>query len=157
MSWQHCDARENPQWMFNFPPLYFRLDFCLFDFENTPDLENWSDVSDSHVWPSGMSWADIDIYMSGTEPAGHFDSWLKPQPNGSCFCGVRTNVTYNLDGYEYIDFECLAKGNATTYKIVLGYSDSKHPNATLEQIFKVCPAKDKYFIRHVPTLYQIKN
>lgn len=78
--------------------------------------------------------------MTGNIPSGHFDTWLYPKPNGSCFCGFYTDTQFNLDGYDFMDFECIAEGNATTYTIILGYDDSKHPNATMEQSFKVRPA-----------------
>lgn len=104
-------------------------------------MDDWSELSDNNVWPEGYSSAIFDLYMSYLVPSVHLDTTLVPQPSGACFAGMRTNdLHFNLEGYDFIEFKCNARGNATTYMMILGHGDVTYPNTTFEQSFQVCLA-----------------
>lgn len=118
----------------------FRSDLVLFDFKNREDESNWVEVSDS-MRPDGKLSADFGYYMTALESNAHFDSYLTPKMSGpKCYCGFRTNVNFNLDGYDYLYFKCVARGDADTYRIILGHGNLNHSDTRFMQKFKVCLA-----------------
>lgn len=116
----------------------YRSDLLLVDFENETNLLHWSEESDNMEF-GGISKAYFKLSITPTKQFGYFFSSLKLQPNhDECFCGVHTKTQFNLVGYRCISFKCKAKGNVTTYKVILKDDNLKFPEISFEQNFKVC-------------------
>lgn len=111
-----------------------RSEIPLIDFDSLSILENWSE----ETRPVNTSKSLIYVYNNPNSESAMFYSYLDPKPNNSiCYSGIHRMVQLNLEGYRYITFTCIAKGNATVYKIILKDSSLVVPKPSFEQNFKV--------------------
>lgn len=117
--------------------LCFRSGLLLFDFENATDLNNWQILTDTKR-SNGMSKASFVLNKTSTKQSAVFYSSLLPHPkNRACFSGIITFLQINLHKYQYVYFNCLARGRSNNYKFSLGHNNLHYPIPSFDFYFKV--------------------
>lgn len=128
---------------------YSRSKKLLFDFQKAKNLKKWSEQSDT-LRSAGKSKATFDLYKTHTHQSAILFTLLNPLPNGACFAGVRTPTKLNLNGYQYISFQCETTGKANIYKIVLRHNNlNSEPHPTYEQKFEVCSISYRQLLNNI--------
>ncbi|KAL1463628.1 hypothetical protein WDU94_015366 [Cyamophila willieti] len=111
----------------------------LFDFTETPSLDNWTEVIDDSLGIWGGKSASSKFYLF-KEPYLINRAILLTALNGTAFAGARTNCQFDLSPYDKLIVYANGQGTNKAYKIILhhnGQHDSSYPG--YEQIFFVPP------------------